>query len=65
MLFRSSTKTKTGLKIRCELDSRDYPKGIKISDAQLEKVNLERHDFHGDWNYTIHPNKEQKKLTKL
>ena len=53
-----STKTKEGLKIRCELDIKNYAKGIKVSDAQLEKVNLKKHKFHGDWNYTIHPNKK-------
>ena len=53
-----STKTKEGLKIRCELDTRTYPKGIKVPDAQLEKVNLKKHKFHGDWNYTIYPNKK-------
>ena len=52
-----STKTKEGLKIRCELDTQTYPKGIKVPDAQFEKVNLKKHKFHGDWNYTIHPNK--------
>ena len=54
-----STKTKEGLKIRCELDTKNYPKGIKVSDAQLEKVKLKKHKFHGDWNYTIHPNKKK------
>ena len=53
-----STKTKEGLEIRCELDTKNYPKGIKVSDAQLEKVKLKKHKFHGDWNYTIHPNKK-------
>ncbi|MEA1950772.1 MAG: ISAzo13 family transposase [Planctomycetota bacterium] len=53
-----STKTKEGLKIRCELDTRTYPKGIKVPDAQLEKVKLKKHKFHGDWNYTIYPNKK-------
>lgn len=53
-----STKTKEGFKIRCELDTRTYPKGIKVPDAQLEKVNLKKHQFHGDWNYTIYPNKK-------
>jgi hypothetical protein len=32
------------------------PKVIKLSDAQLAAVNLSRHSFHGDWNYTIAPN---------
>jgi hypothetical protein len=50
-----ATTTKAGLTIRCVLDDRLYPKGIKVSDEQLQAVNLQRHDFHGDWNYTIHP----------
>jgi len=50
-----STKTKEGLKIRCELDKNKYPKGIKVTDEQLKKVNFKKHKFHGDWNYTIYP----------
>lgn len=53
-----STKTANGLKIRCELDTNIYPKGIKISDAQMEKVKIKMHRFHGDWNYTIVPNRK-------
>ncbi len=55
-----STTTKEGLTIRCELDVNAYPKGIKISDDQMEKVRLKKHTFHGDWNYTICPNKKKK-----
>ena len=55
-----STKTEEGLKIRCELDTKTYPKGIKVPDVQLGKVKLKKHKFHGDWNYTIHPNKTKK-----
>ena len=51
----ASTTTSTGLKVYARLDEADYPKGIKVSDAELAKVNIERHEFHGDWNYTIHP----------
>lgn len=51
-----STQTQEGLKIRCELDTNKYQKGIKVPDAQLEKVKLKKHIFHGDWNYTISPN---------
>jgi len=53
----TSTTTSTGLKVRARLDETDYPKGIKVSNAELAKVNLHRHDFHGDWNYTIRPTK--------
>jgi hypothetical protein len=52
----ASTTTSIGLKVYARLDETDYPKGIKVSNAELAKVNLHRHDFHGDWNYTITPN---------
>ena len=51
----AATTTKTGLKVRCELDQNTYPAGIKVSDAEMEAVNLTRHDFHGEWNYTVSP----------
>ena len=54
-----STKTKEGLKIRCELDTNKYQKGIKVPDDQLEKVKLKKHEFHGDWNYTIYPKRNK------
>jgi len=51
----AATTTDTGLKVRAELDERKYPKGLKVTDAQLAAVNISRHSFHGDWNYTISP----------
>ena len=51
----AATTTKTGLKVRCEIDQNTYPAGIKVSDAEIEALNLTRHDFHGEWNYTISP----------
>ena len=51
----AATTTKAGLKVRCELDPNSYPAGIKVSDAELQAVNLRRHDFHGEWNYTLSP----------
>src|ERR1700676_588294 len=51
--------TDTGLKVRAELDENQYPKGVKVSDAQLAAVNLSRHAFHGDWNYTIAPRRKK------
>jgi len=55
----AATTTTTGLKVRCELDPNAYPAGIKVSDDQIEAVNLTRHDFHGEWNYTVSPNQPQ------
>jgi len=54
----AATTTDTGLKVRAELDENKYPKGVKVSDAQMAAVNLSRHAFHGDWNYTISPRKK-------
>jgi Rhodopirellula transposase DDE domain len=54
----AATTTKAGLKVRAELDETKYPKGVKVSDAQLAAVNLSRHSFHGDWNYTIAPQRK-------
>jgi hypothetical protein len=55
----AATTTETGLTVRAELDEKKYPKGLKVSDAQLAKVNIFPHDFHGEWNYTIAPNKKR------
>lgn len=51
----AATTTKTGLEVRCELDPTTYPAGVKVSDDELAAVNILRHDFHGEWNYTINP----------
>jgi transposase len=51
----AGTTTSTGLKVRCELDTNMYPKGMKISDKDLAAINISRDDFHGEWNYTIAP----------
>jgi hypothetical protein len=41
--------------VRCELDTRTYPKGIKVSDAEMAGLNIEGDTFHPEWNYTISP----------
>lgn len=51
----ANTKTKTGLSVKVELDKNEYPKGIKVQDAVFATINLNRDDFHGDWNYSISP----------
>ncbi len=51
----AATTTNTGLEVYAQLDTRDYPQGVEVSDAQLAAVNLVRDDFHGEWNYTIKP----------
>ena len=49
----ANTTTQTGLTIHAELDTHQYPTGIKVTDQELETVRLQKADFHGEWNYTI------------
>ena len=51
----SATTTETGLTVKCVVDHNEYKKGIEVSDVQLAKVNIQRDEFHGDWNYSIVP----------
>jgi hypothetical protein len=51
----ASTTTKTGLTVRCELDTRTYPKGIKVSEDEMATLNIKGDTFHPEWNYTISP----------
>ena len=50
-----ATTTNAGLQIRCELDVNIYPKGIKVTDAQMAALNIKRDAFHPERNYTIMP----------
>jgi Rhodopirellula transposase DDE domain len=50
-----NTTTSTGLKVYAQLDQGTYERGLEITDDQLAAVNITRHTFHGDWNYTISP----------
>ena len=50
-----ATTTKAGLKVECEIDTRTYQKGIKISNAEMKALELIGDEFHPEWNYTIKP----------
>jgi len=50
-----STTTESGLTVRCNVDKRIYETGIKVSDVELERLNIVRNEFHGEWNYCISP----------
>ena len=58
----ASTTTRTGLIVRAALDTNHYDTEIKVSDDELARLQLQRHEFHGDWNYTISPRLKKKKL---
>jgi hypothetical protein len=51
----SKTTTKAGLTVSCELDTRLYEKGIKVTDAEMDCLNIGGDTFHPEWNYIITP----------
>lgn len=53
----ASTTTAKGLEVTCRLDRRKYQVGRKVSRDEMKAVRLVPHSFHGEWNYSIHPNK--------
>jgi len=61
----AATTTDAGLKVRAGLDENKYPKSVKVSDAELAAVNLSRHSFHGDWNYTIAPARKNRQRKSI
>ncbi len=52
----SATTTRKGLQVHSRLDETLYQTNRRVSDKQIETVNLEPDSWHGEWNYTIHPN---------
>ena len=53
-----STTTETGLKVCCEIDSKPLPEGHQGHRREMQAINIARHEFHGEWNYTISPNQQ-------
>ena len=51
----AATTTNEGLRVYTELDTRPYPKGVKVTDEQMHEIRMEPEAFHGEWNYTIKP----------
>lgn len=51
----ASTTTKTGLKVNCKPDLREYLTKIKVNDEEMGELNLVRHEWHGEWNYKVLP----------
>ncbi|WP_371634328.1 ISAzo13 family transposase [Streptomyces sp. NBC_01259] len=51
----AATTTRTGLRVRAELDTNTYPTGVRIKDAEMAALRLTRHAFQGAWNYALHP----------
>ena len=58
----ASTTTRSGLIVKAALDTNTYNTKIKVTNQELASLRLQRHKFHGDWNYTISPSRNTKKL---
>jgi len=54
----AATTTQTGLQVKSRLDTRKYPKGVKVSKEEYATIRLNADPFHGEWNYSISPRKE-------
>lgn len=54
-LIAATTTTKTGLTVKVRLDKNKYEKGIKVSPEEIKNLRIHRHEFHGEWTYTIKP----------
>jgi hypothetical protein len=52
-----ATKTTSGLRVKARLDKRKYPTGVEVPDNAMQALNLRPHEFHGEWNYTLVPQK--------
>jgi len=50
-----NTRTDAGLWVKAELDPRKCPKGVTVTDAEMDALSLHRNAFHGDWSYELHP----------
>ena len=50
-----ATTTETGLTIKCVVDENEYKRGVEVSEDELAKLNIQRDEFHGEWNYSIMP----------
>jgi len=54
-----STTTENGLKVDCVVDDSEYERGVEISDEEFNSIVIKPHKFHGEWNYTISPQKKR------
>lgn len=51
----AATRTKAGLTVKCVVDYGTYPKGVTVPKREMEELNIQHDDFHGEWNYSIAP----------
>ena len=57
-----NTTTTTGLTVHCVLDTDQYPTGITYTAKDVDTLPITRHEFHGEWNYTVEPTRPKTTL---
>jgi 1-aminocyclopropane-1-carboxylate deaminase/D-cysteine desulfhydrase-like pyridoxal-dependent ACC family enzyme len=50
-----NTRTEAGLRVKAKLDTRKYSIGVEVTKAEMQKLSLRPHSFHGEWNYELQP----------
>jgi len=58
--YLRTTTTSTGLRVKAHLVRKSYRKGKKISNAEMKKLPIKKHDVHPQWNYTLSPTQNGK-----
>lgn len=53
--YARTTTTSTGLRVRAHLVRKNYPKGVRIEDTQMETLSIQKNDTFPKWNYIISP----------
>ncbi len=56
--FDRGDKIQFRIKIKASIDENIYERGLKVSDEEFHKINIEKDGFHGEWNYVIKPSDE-------
>lgn len=60
--FIQTTKTETGLRVSAYLMDKEYKTGEKITDEQMAKLPIIRHETFPQWNYTLVPYWKRKRM---
>ena len=59
-----STRTKKGLRVKAKLDKKQYETGRKMSDEEMDQLNIKYDKVNPQWNYTIYPRTQKPKARK-
>ena len=55
----AETRTETGLTVKCTLVTKGYTSGLRVTDEQMDQLNLWKHAVLPEWNYTLRPRNDR------